>query len=75
MEGIQLVLTPFVWILMLFYNLFRNYGLALILFAILVKLILFPFAIKGKRSMIQMNMMSGKMQKLQKMYGLSLIHI
>lgn len=69
MQGIQLVLTPFVWILMLFYNFFENYGIALILFAFLVKLILFPFSLKGKRSMIQMNMMQGKMQKLQKMYG------
>lgn len=69
MQGLQLVLTPFVWILMLFYNFFDNYGIALILFAVLVKLILFPFSLKGKRSMIQMNMMSGKMQKLQKMYG------
>lgn len=69
MQGLQLVLTPFVWILMLFYNFFHNYGIALILFAVLVKLILFSFSLKGKRSMIQMNMMSGKMQKLQKMYG------
>ena len=69
MQGLQLVLTPFVWILMLFYNFFHNYGIALILFAVLVKLILFHFSLKGKRSMIQMNMMSGKMQKLQKMYG------
>lgn len=69
MQGTQILLTPFVWILMLFYNLFNNYGVALIIFALLVKLILFPFAIKGKRSMIQMNMMQGKMAKLQKMYG------
>lgn len=65
----QILLSPFVWVLQLFYNLFQNYGLALILFAILVKLILFPFSLKGKRGMIQMNMLSGKMQKLQKMYG------
>lgn len=69
MQGLQLVLMPFVWILMLFYNLFENYGVSLILFALLVKLILFPLSLKGKRSMIQMNMMQGKMQKLQKMYG------
>ena len=35
----------------------------------MVKLILFPFSLKGKRSMIQMNMLSDKMQKLQKQYG------
>lgn len=48
---------------------FRQLRLALILFAVVVKLILFPFALKGKRSMIQMNMLQGKMQKLQKQYG------
>lgn len=65
----DILLRPFAWLLLLFYNLVNNYGVALILFAILVKLILFPFSLKGKRSMIQMNMLSGKMQKLQKMYG------
>lgn len=70
MSGIfQTVLMPFVWILMFFYNLFSNYGVALILFALLVKIILFPFSIKGKKGMIQMTAMQGKMQKLQKMYG------
>ena len=54
---------------MLFYELFDNYGIALILFAVLVKVILFPLSIKAKRSMIQMNMLNGQMQKLQKMYG------
>ncbi len=69
MSGFQILLTPFVWILMFFYNLFSNYGVALILFALLVKLILFPFSIKGKKGMIQMTALQGKMQKLQKMYG------
>lgn len=69
MQGIQILLTPFVWIMMLFYNLAQNYGVALILFAVVVKLILFPFQLKSKRSMIQMTMLSDKMQKLQKMYG------
>lgn len=69
MQGMQLLLTPFVGILMLFYQLFQNYGIALILFAVVVKLILFPFQLKGKRSMIQMTMLSDQMQKLQKQYG------
>ena len=65
----DIILRPFAWLLLLFYNMVHNYGIALILFAILVKLILFPLSLKGKRSMIQMNMLSGKMQKLQKQYG------
>lgn len=69
MDFAQIILSPFVWLLTVFYNLFGSYGLALIFFAIVVKLILFPFSLKGKRSMIQMNMLSDKMQKLQKKYG------
>ncbi len=65
----DIILKPFAWLLLLFYNLVDNYGIALFLFAILVKVILFPLSLKGKRSMIQMNLLSGKMQKLQKQYG------
>ena len=63
------ILSPFSWVLNLFYSLTQNYGVSLLLFAVVVKLILFPFSIKGKRGMIQMNMLSGKMQQLQKQYG------
>ncbi len=63
------ILSPFSWLLKFFYNISGSYGVALICFAIVVKLILFPFTMKGKRSMIQMNMVSGKMQQLQKQYG------
>ena len=65
----DIILRPFAWLLLLFYNVVHNYGIALILFAILVKVILFPLSLKGKKSMIQMNMLSGKMQKLQKQYA------
>ena len=41
------VLTPFTWLLTLFYNVFGNYGAALIVFALIVKLILFPCSRMG----------------------------
>lgn len=63
------IMSPFAWLLKFFYNISGNYGVALICFAVVVKLILFPFTMKGKKSMIQMNMVSGKMQQLQKQYG------
>ncbi len=63
------IMTPFTWLLMFLYQFFNSYGVALILFALVVKLILFPFSLKGKKSMIQMNMLQGKMQKLKKQYG------
>ena len=65
----DIILRPFAWLLLMLYNFVGNYGIALFVFALFVKLILFPFSLKGKRSMIQMNMLSGKMQQLQKMYG------
>ena len=63
------ILTPFTWLLQLFYNITGSYGFALIFFAVVVKLILFPFSLKGKKSMIQMNMLYGKMQQIQKKYA------
>ena len=69
MDFAYYILTPFSWLLQLFYDLTGSYGFALILFAVVVKLILFPFSLKGKKSMIQMNMLSGKLQQIQKQYG------
>lgn len=63
-----IILKPFAWLLMFFYNYF-GYAVALMLFALVVKLILFPLSLKGKKSMIKMNLLSGKMQQLQKQYG------
>ena len=65
----DIILRPFAWLLLVFYHIVNNYGIALILFAILVKLILFPVTLKSKKSMIQTTMLSGKMQKLQKQYA------
>ena len=64
-----IILQPFAWLLLFFYNLFNSYGLALILFAIVVKIILFPVTLKQKKSMIQTTMLSSRMQQLQKQYG------
>jgi len=66
---VGIILQPFAWLLLFFYNLFSSYGIALILFAIVIKLILFPVTLKQKKSMIQTTMLSGKMQQLQKQYG------
>ncbi len=64
------LMTPFTWLLKTFYALFGNsYGLAIILFALVVKVVTFPLSLKGKRGMIQMNMLNGEMQKLQKRYA------
>lgn len=69
MDLSYVIMTPFVWVLDAFYGFAGSYGMALILFTLVVRLILFPFSLKGKKSMIQMNMLSGRMQRLQKQYA------
>ena len=64
-----LICIPFAWLVRLFYNLTGSYGVAIILFTIAIKLIMMPFQMKSKRSMMRMNRMSGKMQELQKKYA------
>ena len=63
------IIIPFSWLLNVFYNFTQNYGLAIILFALIVKIVLFPMSLKGKKSMIQMSMLSGKLDQLKKQYG------
>ena len=45
----QILMTPFSWLLKQFCVIFDSYAIALILFTIVVKLILFPFSLKAKK--------------------------
>ena len=64
-----IILKPFAWLLLFLYEFFNSYGLALILFGFIVKLILFPVSLKSKKSMIQTSMLSGQLQQLKNQYG------
>ena len=59
------ICMPFAWLTRLFYNLTGSYGIALILFTLLVKLVLLPFQLKSKKSMLRMNRMQGKVKEIQ----------
>lgn len=63
------ICIPFSALLRLFYNLTGSYGVSLILFTLVIKLLLLPFQMKSKKSMIRMSRMSGKMQEIQKKYA------
>lgn len=63
------ICIPFAALLRLFYNLTGSYGLSLIFFTLVIKLVLLPFQMKSKKSMIRMNRMSGKMQEIKKKYA------
>ena len=65
----QILMTPFSWLLKLFCEVFNSYAIALFVFALVVKLILFPFSLKGKKSMIKMNLVSSQVKEIQKRCG------
>ena len=64
----DLVTVPFGYLLDWLYQLTTNYGWALILFAILVKIILLPVTAKGKKSSMKMSRITPRVQAIQKKY-------
>ena len=69
MDFWQIIMTPFSWLLKVFCQIFDSYGIALILFTIVIKVILFPLSLKGKKSMIKMNLASADLKEIQKRCG------
>ena len=65
----QILMTPFSWLLKLFCQVFNSYGIALFLFTVVIKIILFPLNLKGKRGMIRMNVVNAQVQEIQKRCG------
>ena len=64
----DLVQVPFGYLLDWLYQLTTNYGVALILFALIVKLILLPITAKSKKSSMKMSRLSPAIQAIQKKY-------
>ncbi len=64
----DIVNVPFGFLLRILYQLVNNYGIALMLFTILVKLILLPLTMKSKKSMMQMSRLSPYVQAIRKKY-------
>lgn len=65
----QILMTPFSWLLKLFCQVFDSYGIALFLFTIVVKIVLFPLNLKGKKSIIKTTVLNGQLQEIQKRCG------
>ncbi|MDE7172429.1 MAG: YidC/Oxa1 family membrane protein insertase [Oscillospiraceae bacterium] len=65
----QILMTPFSLLLKLFCQVFNSYGIALFLFTVVVKIILFPLNLKGKKSMIKMNVVNEQIKEIQKRCG------
>ena len=65
----DLITIPFGYLLGWLYQLTSNYGLALILFALLVKLVLMPASAKGKKSTMKMSRLTPQMNLIREKYA------
>jgi len=65
----DVVTIPFGWILAQLYQLTSNYGVAMILFAIIVQAVLLPITAKSKKSMMKMSRLQPRMQEIQRKYA------
>lgn len=61
--------TPLGWIMWLCYSVVHNYGLAIILFTIITKALLFPLSIKQQKNTVKMASFQPKLQAIQKRYA------
>ena len=65
----SIILTPFAKLLLLFYDLTGSYGVSLILFGLVIRLILFPIFLKGRKGMLSMSGLAEKQKVLQQKYA------
>jgi len=63
------IARPFGMLLLWLYDFLGNYGLALIVFAVVVRLILLPFMVKSKKSSLRMTKLQPRINELQKKYA------
>ena len=69
MSALSVILTPFAKLILLFYSITGSYGVSLLLFALVIRLILFPVFLKGRKSMLSMSGLAEKQQELAKKYA------
>ena len=65
----QLFGYPLGFVMWLLYAVVKNYGIALLLFTLVTRALLFPFSIKQQKNMAKTALLQPKLQKLQKQYG------
>lgn len=70
MSGIfEIFAIPFGWIMWLCYEVIKNYGIALIVFTLISKLLFLPLSIKQQKSSAKMAYFKPKLDAIQKKYA------
>ena len=60
------IATPFGWLMRQLYELTNNFGVAIILFSLIVAIVLLPFMAKSKKGMMRMTRLQPKLMELQR---------
>lgn len=66
---LTVIAAPLYWILAMIYKFVGNWGVAIILLTVLIKLAFYPLSAKSYRSMANMRVLAPKLQKLKEQYG------
>ncbi len=61
--------VPLGWVMKFIYSFIQNYGLSIVVFTILVKLLMLPMAVKQQKSSAKMAIVQPQMIELQKKYA------
>ena len=65
----NIIAPPFAWLLSLLYNWTENYGISIILFAVVVQLVLLPITAKSKKGMMKISRLQPRIQEIQQKYA------
>lgn len=65
----DIIMVPFGWVLSQLYRLTGNYGVTLVLFAVVVYMVLLPVTAKSKKSMMKMSRLAPMQKAIQERYA------
>jgi YidC/Oxa1 family membrane protein insertase len=66
---LHIIAAPLFWLLKWIHSFVGNWGWAIVILTILIKLVFYPLNAKAGRSMAQMKVLAPKMEKLKQLYG------
>jgi YidC/Oxa1 family membrane protein insertase len=66
---LTMIAAPLFWVLSWFHSLTGNWGWAIVLVTVLIKLVFFPLSAASYKSMAKMRVLGPRMQRLKELYG------
>ena len=66
---LRVIAVPLFWVLNAIHNFVRNWGVAIILLTVIIKLLFYPLSAASYKSMARMKVLAPKLQRLKERYG------